>query len=112
MALLYVVLGAGLARHEGEEAAGGVAGGVGDPLQGVAHDHRPGHGGGHRHLGQRYRHHHILAVIVASLQQFYLFLKCLSICLPMPPFIQVSKLDYHPTNTDTASGTTAVPCPT
>ena len=39
VALLDVVLAGGVAGHEAEQAAGGVAGGVADPLQGVAHQH-------------------------------------------------------------------------
>ena len=56
-----------MARHEGEEAGGGVAGGVGDPLQRVAHHHhRPGHRG-HHHLVQGDSQHHILPILVTSL---------------------------------------------
>ena len=38
MALLKVGRGGGVTRHEGEEAAGGVTGGVGDILERVSHD--------------------------------------------------------------------------
>ena len=38
MAVLEVKRGGGVTRHEGEEAAGGVTGGVGDHLERVSHD--------------------------------------------------------------------------
>ena len=38
MALLKVGRGGGVTRHKGEEAAGGVTGGVGDILKRVSHD--------------------------------------------------------------------------
>ena len=44
MTLLNVVLRVVVPRHEGEEAGGRVTGGVGDPLEGVTHDHQ---GAGH-----------------------------------------------------------------
>ena len=49
---LLDVLGGGMAGHEREQAAGWVAGGVRDPLQGVAHDHQGAGDRGHRHLCQ------------------------------------------------------------
>ena len=67
MTLLYVVLGGRVAGHEREQAAGRVAGGIRDPLQGVAHDHQRAGDGGHRHLRQGYRQQNILSMIVSSL---------------------------------------------
>ena len=47
--LLNVVLWGGMAGHEGEQAGGRITGGVGDPLQGVAHDDHVWGGGGDCH---------------------------------------------------------------
>ena len=67
MTLLDVVMRAGVPRHEGEEAGGGVAGGVGDPLEGVAHDDQGVRHRGHHQSGQGYRDCHILAMIIPGL---------------------------------------------
>ena len=65
--LLDVVLGGGVARHEREQAAGRVAGGVRDPFQGVAHDDQGAGHRGHCHLCQGYGQENILTMIVSSL---------------------------------------------
>ena len=68
VALLELVLAGRMPGHEAEQAAGRVAGGVGDPLEGVAHQHL----GAAPHCGdgdslQGYRHQDLLSVVVASL---------------------------------------------
>ena len=67
VALLDVVLRVVVPWHEGEKAGGRVAGGVGDPLEGVAHDDQGVRHRGHHQSGQRYRDRHILAVIIPGL---------------------------------------------
>ena len=70
VALLELVLAGRVPGHEAEQAAGRVAGGVGDPLEGVAHQHHGAGAGAHRGDGdslQGYRHQDLLPVVVASL---------------------------------------------
>ena len=81
MTLLDVVMRAGVPRHEGEEAGGGVAGGVGDPLERVTHDDQGARHRGDSQPGQGHRDHDILTVIIPGLKKleclFLKFSKCL-----------------------------------
>ena len=79
VALLEVVLTGRVSGHEAKQAAGWVTGRVRDPLQRVAHHDLGVCEGGDRHSLERYRHQHILAVVISRLQRnLYHKLNCLS----------------------------------
>ena len=68
MALLEVERRGGVTRHEGEEAAGGVTGGVGDHLERVSHDDSLVLRGGDGYPCQGNIQQNIPPMVIASLQ--------------------------------------------